>query len=70
MGRLVKGEKIRMKIVFDSEEQLNKHRELLCPCDVAQHVFFTRLSHDPEDCAANNCEECWKKSGIVLEVEK
>ena len=69
MGRLAKGEKI-MKIVFDSEEQRDAIVRLYCPRYVSAIIFNTTLKYELEDCTADNCKECWNKSGIVLEVEK
>ena len=58
-----------MKIIFDSTEQLNRLKKLNCPDTVAMDIFNVELTHDPEDCCADRCKECWKKSGIVLEVK-
>lgn len=69
MERSAKGEKI-MKIVFDSEEQRDAIVRLYCPRYVSAIIFNTTLKHDSEDCSADNCKECWKKSGIILEVEE
>ena len=69
MERSAKGEK-KMKIVFDSEEQRDAIVRLYCPRCVSAIIFNTTLKHEPEDCAANNCKECWAKSNIILEVEK
>lgn len=69
MERSVKGEKI-MKIVFDSVEQRDAIVRLYCPRYVSAIIFNTTLKHEPEDCSANNCKECWAQSGIILEVEK
>lgn len=59
-----------IKIIFDSEEQLNKFKDIHCPDDFGWKIGRLKLSHDPDDCASNRCEECWKKcSEIQLEVD-
>lgn len=59
-----------MKIVFDSEEQRDAIVRLYCPRYVSAIIFNTEIDHNPVDCRLDNCKECWKKSGIKLEVEK
>lgn len=59
-----------MKIIFDSEEQKDRLQKLFCPREVAFNIFGVRSQYDMDDCESNNCEECWEKSEIEMEVRE
>lgn len=56
-----------MKIVFDTEEEKRQFMEVGCPSDIPL-VVHGRCETDYEY-EQGVCEECWKNSGVILEVE-
>ena len=57
-----------MKIIFNSDGEMNKFIKRLCPSDVTfNHHNDTCDCYDDAD-KPDACETCWKNSPIEMEV--
>lgn len=70
MERLVKGEKVFMKIIFDSEEQKNAMMGLLEDDYCPNNIFLEDVGCNYGNSLRNDCENCWKNCGIEVEVKE
>ena len=56
-----------MKIIFETEEEKQQFIEAGCPHDIPT-VFYMNCQTECEY-IEDLCKECWKNSGVILEVE-
>lgn len=56
-----------MKIIFDSEEQKTLLMDARCPTDV--NAMLDDSKYEDVCKHMENCRDCWKNSGIELEVK-
>ena len=56
-----------MKIIFESEDEKQQFIEAGCPHDIP--TVFASSYCGTYDYDEKRCKECWKNSGVILEVE-
>ena len=56
-----------MKIIFESEEEKRLFMADGCPDDIPL-ITYALCDTDP-DSKKGVCEECWRKCGVILEVD-
>ena len=58
-----------MKIIFESEEEKRLFIADGCPDDIPL-ITYSMCDVDPMCEMKGGCKECWKRSGVILEVDE
>lgn len=60
-----------MKIIFDSEEQMDRFCKFLADFGCPNDVDLGNVSDNINDCErCGLCSDCWKDCGIEMEVKE